>query len=324
MLRQVRREALNTKEYAVSGNIELQGRFCVAKFGSGRLFYSKSHRECVKGIVSSYFRQKALCASDLSLIGYPGYDLILRTRAENMTDSAGHMDALYRDCADTLSALDLLVKDSESRSCFSILEKPIGWLESVREDLSSCGFQINEYVTDSYRLYTSLQENVLKQDPQIRYYQDNQVSLPVLYNISSRVVEALNTRVWLKNGGYLCIEQTEAMTVIDVNTGKATRDKDSEKLFFETNMEAASEILRQLRLRNVTGIIVVDFINMADRSHEEAVLKLMKTHAAHDYRKIHIYEFTKLGLLELTREKRGKTLRESINEISFQNSSAHL
>ncbi len=311
VLLQVRREPVKTKEYAVSGNIELQGRFCVAKFGSGRLFFSKSHQECVKDVISSYFRQKALCAPDLSLIGYAGYDIILRTRAGKMTDSADHLDALYHDCADTLTALEQIVSQAANRSCFSVLEKSVGWLESVREDLNSCGFQVHEYVTDSYRLYTSLQENAQEQE-HLLYYQDQQVSLPVLYNISARIEEALSMKVWLKSGGYLCIEQTEAMTVIDVNTGKATRGKDAEKLFFETNMEAASEVLRQLRLRNITGVIVVDFINMADRSHEESVLKTMKTQAALDYQKVHIYEFTKLGLLELTREKRGKSLRESI------------
>ncbi|MCD7752593.1 MAG: ribonuclease E/G [Lachnospiraceae bacterium] len=312
VLLQVRREPVKTKEYAVSGNVELQGRFCVAGFGSGRLFFSRNHKDSVKDVISSYLRQKALCAPDLSLIGYSGYDLILRTRAEKMTDSAEHMEALYRDCADTLAALEQMVSQAVNRSCFSILEKPASWLDSVREDLLSCGFQVTEYITDSYRLYTSLQENVLKQDSQIRYYQDNQVSLPVLYNISARIEEALGTKVWLKSGGYLCIEQTEAMTVVDVNTGKATRGKNSEKVFFETNMEAAAEVLRQLRLRNITGIIVIDFINMADKSHEESILNAMKELAVHDYQKVHIYEFTKLGLLELTREKRGKSLQESI------------
>ncbi|MCD8379742.1 MAG: ribonuclease E/G [Lachnospiraceae bacterium] len=306
VLLQIRREPLKTKEYAVSGNIELQGRYCVAKFGSGRLFFSKSHQDCVKNAISSYFRQKAFCTPDLSLIGYPGFDLILRTRAERMTGSADQMETLFHDCADTLAALEQIVSQAGNRSCFSVLEKPAGWLESVREDLNACGFQVNEYVTDSYHLYTSMQ------DDHIFYYQDEQVSLPVLYNISARIEEALRAKVWLKSGGYLCIEQTEAMTVVDVNTGKATRGKNAEKLFFETNMEAALEVLRQLRLRNITGVVVIDFINMADKSHEESILKAMKAQAVYDYQKVHIYEFTRLGLLELTREKRGKSLQESL------------
>ncbi len=342
VLLQVKREPLKTKEYTVSGRIELHGRFCVAQFGSGRLFFSKSHQECVKGVISSYFRQKALCAPDLSLIGYSGYDLILRTRAEKMTDSADHIEALYRDCADTLSALDQMVKEAANRSCFSVLEKPAGWLQSVREELNSCGFHVNEFVTDSYRLYTSMLENTQdgkyfptesdilanrnavalpsadlmtksteeKPEPQIRYYQDEQISLPVLYNISARIEETLKAKAWLKSGGYLCIEQTEAMTVVDVNTGRATHGRDAEKLFLQTNMEAASEVLRQLRLRNITGVVVIDFINMADRTFEEDILTFMKKEARHDFQKIHIYEFTKLGLLELTREKGGKSLQE--------------
>lgn len=232
VLLQVRREPQKTKEYAVSCNIELRGHFCVAKFGSGRLFFSKNHQENTKDVISSNFRQKALCTPDGSLIGYSYYDLILRTSAEKLTrnDPEG-MDILYQDCADTLSALDHLVRDAYNRSCFSVLEKPAGWSRRILDDISACGFYVSECVTDSYRLYTSLQTE-LKSDPQIRFYQDSQVSLPVLYNISSRIEEALNTKVWLKNGGYLCIEQTEAMTVVDVNTGKATRGKDAEKLFF--------------------------------------------------------------------------------------------
>ncbi|MCD7738576.1 MAG: ribonuclease E/G [Lachnospiraceae bacterium] len=334
VLLQVKREPIKTKDYAVTDRLELAGRYCVAKFGAGRLFYPKSHHQSVKDVISSYFRRKGLCTEDGSLIGFAGYDLILRTKAQKLVDSK-ELDALYQDCDETLRALDSLVSTAVHRSCYTVLDKPSGWLGSVCEEIESCGFRIEECLTDSYRLYTEIQEkyragNTESDTPgnryltdamtkaqdelQIRHYQDIQVPLSVLYNIPSRIEEALRTKVWLKNGGYICIEQTEAMTVVDVNSGSATRGKDSEKLYFETNMEAANEVLRQLRLRNITGVIVIDFINMAEKSREADILEFMKNKAAQDYQKIHIYEFTRLGLLEMVREKRGKSLRESINE----------
>ncbi|MCD8132092.1 MAG: ribonuclease E/G [Lachnospiraceae bacterium] len=346
VLLQVKREPVKTKDYAVTDRIELAGRYCIAKFGSGRLFCSKNHHQSVKDVISSYFRQKGLCAADGSLIGFSGYDLILRTKAQKLVE-AREMDVLYRDCDDTLRALDSLVSTAAHRSCYSVLEKPAGWFEGVCEEIESCGYKIEECLTDSYRLYTEMQEKYRAGDTaptdlcdqslnnlssklkkqsltdvtaaapdgsRIRYYQDSQVPLSVLYGISSRIEEALRTKAWLKNGGYICIEQTEAMTVVDVNSGSSTHGKDSEKLYFETNMEAAAEILRQLRLRNITGVIVIDFINMSDKSRETEILELMKNKAVQDYQKIHIYEFTKLGLLEMVREKKGKSLRESINE----------
>ncbi|MCD7806961.1 MAG: ribonuclease E/G [Lachnospiraceae bacterium] len=316
VLLQVKREPVKTKDYAVTDRIELAGRFCVAKLGSGRLFYSKSCQGDVRDVISSYFRYKGLCAPDESLIGFADYDLILRTKAQRMVEEQ-KLDVLHQDCSDTLKALDHLVRTAAHRSCYSILEKPAGWLENIRQEVGDCGFKIEEYVTDSFRLYTAIQEELSEQksmtsDPPIRYYQDPQVSLPLLYNIPSRVEEALHTKVWLKNGGYLCIEQTEAMTVVDVNSGSATQGRDSQKLYFETNMEAAAEVLRQLRLRNITGIIIIDFINMEQKAQETEILNFMKNLAAHDYQKIHIYEFTKLGLLEMVREKKGKSLKESI------------
>ena len=123
--------------------------------------------------------------------------------------------------------------------------------------------------------------------------------------------------MWLKSGGYLIIEQTEAMTVIDVNSGKQVSKKGSaeakENAIFKTNIEAAFELARQLRLRNISGIVIVDFINMKDKEHDNELLSQLKSVFKDDPMNSNVVDITKLGLVEITRKKSGKSLIEAWN-----------
>ena len=122
--------------------------------------------------------------------------------------------------------------------------------------------------------------------------------------------EALDTRVWLKCGGYLVIEPTEAMTVIDVNSGKNEAKKAGEDTYYQVNLEAAEEVARQLRLRNLSGIIIVDFINMAEKERQKELLETLKNLTAGDPQHPRIVDMTPLGLVEITRKKSHPTLAE--------------
>ncbi|HCK82504.1 MAG TPA: ribonuclease G [Candidatus Competibacter sp.] len=132
-----------------------------------------------------------------------------------------------------------------------------------------------------------------------------------LYGIEDEIQRALGKKVPLKSGGYLIVDQTEAMTTIDVNTGAYVGHRNLEETIFKTNLEAAAAIARQLRLRNLGGIIILDFIDMASEEHQQAVLKALEKHLEKDRAKSHISQVSPLGLVEMTR----KRTRESLEQI---------
>ena len=148
----------------------------------------------------------------------------------------------------------------------------------------------------------------------LRLYKDDLLSLSKLYSLESIISNAMCRKLWLKSGGYIIIEQTEALTVIDVNSGKYvanTRKKsDKEKTYVLVNKEAAVEIARQLRLRNISGIIVVDFINMTDKSDNSEFITYLKQLLKQDETDTAFVDITKLGLVEITRKRSGKPLIE--------------
>jgi ribonuclease G len=128
------------------------------------------------------------------------------------------------------------------------------------------------------------------------------------YGVDDEIRKTLRSKVWLKSGGYLIIQQTEALTVIDVNTGKYVGQHSLEETVVHTNLEAAREIARQLRLRNLGGIIIIDFIDMTLEEDQQQVIKVLETACARDKTKSQVLGLTQLGLVEMTRKKVGQTL----------------
>ncbi|MBQ4282931.1 MAG: ribonuclease E/G, partial [Lachnospira sp.] len=142
--------------------------------------------------------------------------------------------------------------------------------------------------------------------------------LKSLYSLERELEHGLNSKVWLRCGGYIVIEQTEALTAIDVNTGKFVTkkgDKESKDItHLKVNIEAAQEIARQLRLRNLTGIIIIDFINMQSDFHTTKLLEYLKFVIKNDTVICNVVDITKLGLVEMTRQKNGKSLKELMSD----------
>ena len=133
-----------------------------------------------------------------------------------------------------------------------------------------------------------------------------------LYGVEDELKKALDTRVPLKSGGYLIIEQTEAMSTIDVNTGAFVGHRNLEETIFKTNMEAASAIARQLRLRNLGGIIILDFIDMMDTEHQRQVLRTLEKHLERDRAKTNVMGVSQLGLVEMTRKRTSESLGQML------------
>lgn len=164
--------------------------------------------------------------------------------------------------------------------------------------------QIDEIVIDDFQSYTSLKQQLsfLEKPPVLTYYSKKE-NIFSHFHLEQELEKALKHIVWLNNGAYIIIEQTEAMTVIDVNTGKYAGKSNLEETVLKTNIMAAEEIARQLRLRDIGGIIIIDFIDMKNNNEKNLVLATLKRAFQHDRMRINIVGFTGLGLVELTRKK---------------------
>ena len=173
-------------------------------------------------------------------------------------------------------------------------------------------------ITDDPGIYQRLLHFVEETYPggqeKVELYEDPLLSLSKLFSLEAAIGEALDKRVWLKSGGFLVIEQTEACAVIDVNSGKYVAKRDTGEMAARINREAAREILRQIRLRNLSGIILVDFINM-NQEEQEQLLALMRGLAKEDRITTRAVDVTELGIMELTRRKEKKTLAQQLEEL---------
>lgn len=160
------------------------------------------------------------------------------------------------------------------------------------------------------RLHEFLEEFMPGLVPKLEYYPGERPIFD-LYSVEDEVQRALSRKVQLKSGGYLVIDQTEAMTTIDVNTGGFVGHRNLEETIFKTNLEAVSAIVRQLRLRNLGGIIIIDFIDMDDAEHQRQVLRLLEKSLERDHAKVKLTGVTELGLVQMTR----KRTRESLEQV---------
>ena len=232
---------------------------------------------------------------------------IIRTVAENAKDSEFANDIRY---------LRKLWQDIRGRA----FTEPAPTL--LHQDLSLAQRVLRDFINDATgRIYIDSRENFLKLQEFAREYMPNVIdqvehytgSRPLfdVHNVEPEIEKALARRVDLKSGGYVIIDQTEAMTTVDVNTGGFVGVRNFDDTIFKTNLEAARVIARQLRLRNLGGIIIIDFIDMHEPSHREAVLAELNMALARDHTRVTVNGFSQLGLVEMTR----KRTRESLAHV---------
>lgn len=185
------------------------------------------------------------------------------------------------------------------------------YIDIVKDRLKYAEFDIVTDIKDIYEgivdFFKEEREDLLGR---VRFYEDNMISLNKLYSIDTLFSDSLSKKVWLKDGGYLYIESTEALTVVDVNTGKNVRKKEAEIIKLNTNLEAIKETARQLRLRNISGIIIIDLINTTDKSEIDLIYHTMKEYLKEDRLNTVAIDITKLCLFEITRRKRKPSLEE--------------
>lgn len=195
-----------------------------------------------------------------------------------------------------------------------LIHQDIGLLDRMIRDIAAD--DISEIVIDHFADYKRLQE-LVKNSPtwieKIHFYNGAE-NLFSAYGIEKDLEKALKRQVWLKNGAYLMIDQTEALTIIDVNTGKFTGRNNLKDTIKKTNMEAAKEIAKQLRLRDISGMIIIDFIDMKEQADKEDVLRALHKAFEADRTKTNIVGITGLGLVEMTRKKIRQNLRDSLSK----------
>ena len=300
LLVQISKETRGSKAPLVTAGLTLTGRLIVLAKGkenigvSGKISDEKL-RESLKEIVRPFLGD--------------GYGFIVRTNAATATS-----EDLEREAKALKEQYERIVNEKIHFTCFSkIYSAPAEFIMEVRNGYS---FEVDSILTDDKEIYEGIKE-FLDLGPEadrekLVFYDDQNISLSVLYGLEAKLQKALQDKVWLDSGAYLVIQPTEALVSIDVNTGKAIAGKhDTEETFFRVNCEAAIEIAAQLRLRNLSGIIIVDFIDMKKEEHRKQLLSVLRDELAKDHITTRLIDMTPLGLVEITRQR----IRKSIYEL---------
>jgi len=306
ILVQVSGENLKSKEWPLTDKICLQGSSAV-------YFPWKNENR-----ISRKIKDAEKIAWLNEIIGnYPGRKngWTFRTAASK-TDAESIMEEMHELEVDGNNIMSTYA----SRTCFSKLHSGDSvYINTVKRYRRSAQCRIT---TDIPEIYDEISSAIKPgetdrevQCPDLRLYSDTAYSLISLKGIKSQLEKALGKRAWLPSGGYLIIETTEALSVIDVNTGKNIRRGDPEQLFFNTNMEAAAEALRQIRLRNLSGIIVIDFVNMKEQDHISQLIQQARESACRDPIQTTVIDMTALQLLEITRKKSRRPLADHIHKL---------
>lgn len=285
---QVIKEAVKTKDPVVTTKLSINGAYAVVSLDKrkGGVQFSKKLSGFKKEDINN-----ALC----DFIFPEDYAIVIRTGAEQLND----YEELKVELRTLISIMDDIVLKAKTRTCFSLIYQGIpSYIEYLHHIADS---DYEGVVTDSKVVYEALQTSYKGNMP-IRFYNDS-FPLSKLYSIESKMEELFAKKVHLKSGANLIIEYTEAMTVIDVNTAKNISKKDKDSHIYKINLEAAQEIARQLRLRNLSGIIIVDFINMENEQYQAELIQELKKLLKQDTVPCNYVDITTLGLVEITRKK---------------------
>ncbi|MDI3480481.1 MAG: ribonuclease [Tepidanaerobacteraceae bacterium] len=298
VLVQVVKEPIGTKGARVSTNITIPGRYVVLMptvdyVGISRRIEKDDERNRLKSLAES--------------IRPARMGVIVRTVAEGIgkDEMKADIDFLKRQWQDILQ---------RQKKCSSpkLIYKDMNLISRMVRDIFTP--EVSKFYINSLYEYERVQEMLSVLSPALKdrvVFYRGQEEIFEYFNIESKIDRALQRKVWLQCGGYIVIDRTEALTAIDVNTGKFVGSVNLEDTVLKTNLEAAREIARQLRLRDIGGIIIVDFIDMTSPEHQKMVLSALEEELKKDRTRAHILGLTQLGLVEITRKK----VRQSLDEV---------
>ena len=303
ILVQIAKEPVKTKGARVTSHISLPGRFLVymptsSSIGISRKIRSDAEKKRLKNIVLKYRSE--------------GTGFIIRTAAEN----ASEID-IERDIRFLTGLWNNIFNEQVKTKAPKLIFRDIGIsLRALRDFLNK---KVDKIWVDEKEEYQKIVHFLSIQSPEyieiVELYKDKTgIQIFDRFNIEKEISKALNKKVWLKSGGYIIIDHAEALTAIDVNTGKFVGKRNFEDTILKTNLEAAKEIAYQLRLRNIGGIIVIDFIDMLKEDHKEKVYRTLEDALKNDRVKTTINRITELGLVEMTRKRTGNSLSSTFLE----------
>ena len=286
---QIKKDSNTLKGPKVSSNIQIPGRFVVILPENDFITISQkivkqSEKERLINIVNEGKKDRKL-------------GIIIRTAAEGK-----EKEEIQKDIEIAIEKWEKLQKEfNECKECPKILKRNDTILEKILLDLGDN--KLKKVIVNN----KDLQRNILnilneiqgKTEIKIELQESN---LETKYDLNKQLEKAQNRKIWLKCGGFITIDKTEALTAIDVNSGKFTGKEELEKTILKVNKEASEEIAKQIRLRDIGGIIIIDYIDMEDEKNKNEVLEILKDKLKEDRAKTQIMQYTKLNLLEMTRK----------------------
>ena len=301
---QVTKNAIGAKGARLTQEVSLPGRFVVLVPNSTTVGISKrlpdGERRRLRKIVDD--------------VKPAHHGVIIRTAAEGV--SAEDLSRDVASLAEKWEAIEAEVaRSNQPRLIYRDLDLAV---RVLREELND---DYRGVLIDDIELFTKVREYVAAVNPEltdrIEFYDPAAESLPLFerYFVHEQLHRALERKVFLPSGGSLIIERTEALTVIDVNTGKNVGKSNLEETVFRNNLEAAEEVARQLRLRDIGGIIVIDFIDMEAKANREAVASALRQALARDKTRTQVFDISELGLVEMTRKRINEGLLESVSTV---------
>ncbi|MCD8122301.1 MAG: ribonuclease E/G [Clostridiales bacterium] len=299
---QVEKEAVRTKDPVLTANLNFAGRYAVLTAGKHAIGFSakisdRDWKEQMRSLVAQKLGDQA--------------GVIIRTNAWQKDEELLHELELL------LQTYQTVLENARYRTAFSMIyEAEPEYIRSIR----NCPLgSLDGIVTDVREVYETLTAFSQRFEPdlleRIEWYEDTGISLRSLYSLETILSRAIQKQVWLNSGGYLVIEHTEAMTVIDVNTGKYSGKKNQQDTIRMINLEAVDEIARQIRLRNISGIILIDLIDMKREEDRDLLLERLRLAVRSDPVKTTVVDMTPLNLVEMTRKKEKKPLWEQISHV---------
>ena len=301
ILVQLHKEPIGAKGSRVTTNISLPGRYlvllpCTQHIGISRRIEDETERLRLKSLLERLVPENM--------------GVIVRTAGKEMGE-----EEFKKDLESLQNDWKKIQAKSEKCSVPSLVFQNPGIVFRIIRDLFSEG--IEEIVVDDPQMYNDVVEFVKEIAPhsvqRITLYDD---SAPIFraHGADTEIAGLRSKKVWLHCGGYIVIDETEAMTVIDVNTGRYLGKLNLEETVYRTNIEAASEIARQIRLRDIGGIIIIDFIDMRSKAHQDSLIQHFQDHLKRDRSRCHLFPLTELGLLQMTRKRVRKSLTKSITQ----------
>ena len=303
---QYKKEAYNEKKATFTDKITIEGDYVVVTYGSSHIKVSSKIPEPNKSILRVKFEE---------LIQNEDIGIVVRTKT--YTEENG-VDKAVEELQNTKQILRDIHEKSNHVPAYTLLYSPLP--DHIKDIVYLVDLGIEEIVTDESEIKESLEKEyvclsgVVKATDRVslRFYKDDLIKLCNLYSFNAKISEALSRKVYLNSGVYITVEQSEALISIDVNSAGCNVNKDREGTLLAINTEAAKEVARQLRLRNLSGMIIVDFINMDSKEDYDILEDVIKKSLNKDRVSARFVDFTGLKLAEIVRKRSGRSLYHSL------------